>query len=373
MSSLHREVMKNGLPPLPNQPLTNNQSRFAGLVPKRKKKDYSIVPWNEYFEEEKDVCIGDNKFHLYTLGSSGPVLLLLHGAGHSALSWAVFAKTIHSICDCQVVALDFRGHGYSVTTDDMNMDADIMARDVSDVLHHHFNNGIPPVVILGHSMGGAIGVHIGVQNLIPSLRGLAVIDVVEGTALDALPAMQNFLRSRPTHFPTLEGAVEWSVRSGQLRNVESAKVSMLGQLQRVTASNVEFARPSLSTISLSEEDEDTGTTIDIVQETTNDTYKWRVDLSKTEPHWEGWFKDMSSLFLSCSVPKLLILAGVDRLDKALTIGQMQGKFQMQILAKCGHMVHEDVPDKVAEIITTFLLRQKLTQAKGSFTRSMPEC
>lgn len=29
-------------------------------------------------------------------------------------------------------------------------------------------------------MGGAIAVHIGVQELIPTLRGVAVIDVVEG-------------------------------------------------------------------------------------------------------------------------------------------------------------------------------------------------
>merc|ERR1712142_194776 len=100
----------------------------------------------------------------------------------------------------------------------------------------------------------------------------------------------------------------------------------------------------------------------------NEYYEWKVDLAKTEPHWQGWFKDMSSLFLSTSVPKLLILAGVDRLDKELTIGQMQGKFQMQILANCGHMVHEDVPDKVSNIVTTFLLRQKLTQAKDGFVR-----
>ena len=33
---------------------------------------------------------------------------------------------------------------------------------------------------------------------------------------------------------------------------------------------------------------------------------------------------MSKLFLSSAVPKMLILAGVDRLDKELTIGQMQG-------------------------------------------------
>ena len=52
------------------------------------------------------------------------------------------------------------------------------------------------------------------------------------------------------------------------------------------------------------------------------------------------------MFLSCSVPKMLLLAGVDRLDKDLTVGQMQGKFQMQVLPQCGHAVHEDVPEKV---------------------------
>lgn len=38
-------------------------------------------------------------------------------------------------------------------------------------------------------------------------------------------------------------------------------------------------------------------------------YTWRIELSKTEKYWEGWFKGLSSLFLSCPVPKLLLLAG----------------------------------------------------------------
>jgi len=384
--------MKNSLPPLPSQFNKGGQSRFAGLVPKRKKKDYDPVSWSEYFDNETDVIVGQNTFHLYTLGCSGPVVLLLHGAGHSALSWAVFSKTIHSSCECQVVAIDFRGHGSTITTDDLNMDANVMANDVADVVRTFYKDEVPPVVVLGHSMGGAIGVHIAVQKLIPSLKGLAVIDVVEGTALDALPAMQSFLRSRPSQFKSLEHAVEWSVRSGQLRNVDSAKVSMIGQLKRVPSRGQSCTMPPPSSVSsmadISEdisEDVETETSPSAsvnqeptpVQPTTQsntvDVYEWRVDLSKTEPHWEGWFKNMSSLFLSCPVPKLLILAGVDRLDKELTIGQMQGKFQMQILANCGHMVHEDVPDKVANLVTTFLLRQKLTQSKDGFVRTMPEC
>ena len=45
---------------------------------------------------------------------------------------------------------------------------------------------------------------------------------------------------------------------------------------------------------------------------------------KTEQFWHGWFQGLSELFLSIPVAKLLLLAGVDRLDKELTIGQMQG-------------------------------------------------
>ena len=31
------------------------------------------------------------------------------------------------------------------------------------------------------------------------------------------------------------------------------------------------------------------------------------------------------------MPKLLLLAGTDRLDRVLTIGQMQGRFQLALL------------------------------------------
>lgn len=68
------------------------------------------------------------------------------------------------------------------------------------------------------------------------------------------------------------------------------------------------------------------------------------------------------MFLNVHLPKLLLLAGVDRLDKDLMVGQMQGKFQMQILPLCGHAVHEDSPDEVADALSNFMLRYKFTEA-----------
>lgn len=94
----------------------------------------------------------------------------------------------------------------------------------------------------------------------------------------------------------------------------------------------------------------------------------------SEPHWKSWFQNLSSLFLNAPVNgRLLLLAGIDRLDKDLTVGQMQGKFQMQVLPQCGHAVHEDVPDKVAEAIATYLIRNKLTQKKKPFDQTFPCC
>ncbi|XP_016104989.1 protein phosphatase methylesterase 1-like [Sinocyclocheilus grahami] len=66
------------------------------------KRDYSPVSWSEYFEMMDDVVIGSGEtkdvFRVYKSGQDGPLLVLLHGGGHSALSWAVFTvrtRTYH--------------------------------------------------------------------------------------------------------------------------------------------------------------------------------------------------------------------------------------------------------------------------------------
>ena len=102
-------------------------------------------------------------------------------------------------------------------------------------------------------------------------------------------------------------------------------------------------------------------------------YTWRIDLSKSEKFWSGWFNGLSEKFLNLLEPKLLILAGIDNLDKSLTVGQMQGKFQLQVLARTGHAVHEDRPHEVAEVIASYLIRNRFAEASGDFVRQLPAC
>ncbi len=58
------------------------------------------------------------------------------------------------------------------------------------------------------------------------VKGLFIIDVVEGSALDALPFMENIVSQRPSRFSSLQSVIKYGVNSGTVRNLESARVSM---------------------------------------------------------------------------------------------------------------------------------------------------
>jgi protein phosphatase methylesterase 1 len=67
------------------------------------------------------------------------------------------------------------------------------------------------VILVGHSMGGSIATKLTDlisreykdENWAANIKGLFVIDVVEGSAMDALPFMENFIATKPKSFGTL--------------------------------------------------------------------------------------------------------------------------------------------------------------------------
>ncbi|KAG7461746.1 hypothetical protein MATL_G00194340 [Megalops atlanticus] len=277
-------------------------------------------------------------FRVYKSGVDGPLLVLLHGGGHSALSWAVFTAAMTSRVTCRVLAMDLRGHGATQVRHSDDLSTQTMSRDVANVVRATYGEIPPPVILVGHSMGGAIAVHTASSTLLPSVVGLVVIDVVEGSAMDVLHSMQNFLRGRPKSFKSIDHAIEWSVKSGQIRNLESAKVSMVGQVRRCEGEegdSSEQVSPVSDVVAEGHEEfydlnyvtdkaESAASEVSLTEQEPQSVYSWRIDLSKAEKYWDGWFRGISNLFLGCNVPKLLLLAGIDRLDRDLTIGQMQG-------------------------------------------------
>lgn len=79
-------------------------------------------------------------------------------------------------------------------------------------------------------MGGALAIHVTNRQLIPHLIAVGVIDVVEGSAMEALHGMTTFLRGRPSRFESVEAAIEWCLKTGTARNVRAARVSMPAQV-----------------------------------------------------------------------------------------------------------------------------------------------
>ncbi|KAI4332426.1 hypothetical protein L6164_017335 [Bauhinia variegata] len=315
------------------QPQQKSQSVSAfDSVPQRppiqssSSQKYSPVDWSVYFDKEEDVTIPDSNdvFHVYMAGTEGPVVFCLHGGGYSGLSFALSASKIKE--KARVVAMDLRGHGKSLTDNDLDLSIETMCNDVLAVIKALYGDSPPAIVLVGHSMGGSVAVHVAARKSLSSLAGLVVVDVVEGTAMSSLIHMQKILSSRMQHFSSTEKAIEWNVRGGSLRNIDSARVSIPTTLK---------------------------------YDDSKKCYVYRTRLEETEQYWKGWYEGLSDKFLSCPAAKLLLLAGTDRLDRALTIGQMQGKFQMVVVRHTGHAIQAYAPDEFASLIINFISRNRI--------------
>lgn len=74
----------------------------------------------------------------------------------------------------------------------------------------------------------------------------------------------------------------------------------------------------------------------------------------SEAHWKDWFRGMTKALLAINVPKVLILANNELMDHELTVAMMQGKFKLEVVKNVGHLIHEDNPEKVADILNNFI-------------------
>lgn len=311
-------------------PTTTTRPSLHAALP-QPDQPLSPLPWNSCFDNSTDLSIPHRKatFRMYDAGFSEAIpeiaVVLLHGGGHAALSWALV--TTHLKPYVATLAFDARGHGHSVTDEDAQLDAVTQVADAAAVItkffEHRYSVSTPPrLVVVGHSMGGAIAVRLAAARLL-NIAGLVVIDVVEGTALDALPHMLGWLSARTQSFPSVERAVRYVLRAGHVRNPQSARLSVPAQVRY----SDEHRR-----------------------------WVWRTPLAVSQKYWRGWFEGLSALFLSVPAAKMLVLANVNRLDKDLMIAQMQGKFQNILIPAAGHTIHEDQPEQTAKVLLDYLQR-----------------
>uniref|UniRef100_M4BIV9 protein phosphatase methylesterase-1 n=1 Tax=Hyaloperonospora arabidopsidis (strain Emoy2) TaxID=559515 RepID=M4BIV9_HYAAE len=223
--------------------------------------------WAKYFDSNEDVA-------------------LPNGDALKVRMW--FCSMVEAMLKetCRVYAFDLRGHGQTHTSVDVDLSIDTLVVDTLQVMELL----IPPMaleedgnadlensqtIIVGHSLGGALGVRIAATGKVPSLVGVMVIDVVEGTAMASLKHMGSILARRPSRFRSHKDAVDWALRSGTVHNIEAAEVSIPSQLKQLE----------------------------------DGTLVWKTDLASSSKYWNGWFTGLSKQFLSLKEAKVLVLAG----------------------------------------------------------------
>ncbi|KAK3177360.1 Protein phosphatase methylesterase 1 [Lecanicillium sp. MT-2017a] len=307
---------------------TANQRLFARPQGVSRGRTLEQIPWTTYFERELHLTPEDNPsitHHAYLTSpvDKGPLFVMHHGAGSSGLSFAVLGSEIRKrLSSAGLLAVDCRGHGSTVTGEDTPLDLtlDTLSSDLYSVIVMTQKQmkweSLPPIILVGHSLGGAVVTDLAnTGKLGTSVLGYAVLDVVEGSAMDALQSMQNYLSTRPVGFASLESGIDWHIRSRTIRNSISARTSVPGLLS-----------------------------LDESEETGSRPWRWRTNLGGTQPFWEGWFVGLSKKFMAAKGGKLLLLAGTDRLDTELTIGQMQ-----------------DIPEQTALCLVDFYRRNDRSQ------------
>ncbi|KAH8201028.1 hypothetical protein TruAng_004801 [Truncatella angustata] len=215
-----------------------------------------------------------------------------HGAGSSGLSFAVVGSEIRKrLPTAGILSHDARGHGettapggeldLSLTT----LSNDLLAVIIKTKAEMKWQE-LPSIILVGHSLGGAVVTELAKSGeLGNSLLGYAVLDVVEGSAIDALQSMQTYLSTRPT-----------GSQCGVGPHKCASTVNAFNQRRRSEAMEME-----------------------------NGSRKHTAVLGEL----------------------------VHRLDTELTIGQMQGKYNLQVFPEAGHFIHEDLPEKTAISLVDF--------------------
>uniref|UniRef100_A0A915DRD0 protein phosphatase methylesterase-1 n=1 Tax=Ditylenchus dipsaci TaxID=166011 RepID=A0A915DRD0_9BILA len=186
--------------------------------------DCSPLFWNQFFDRKEQLDIDGDVFNVYFKGTQGPVFYLLHGGGYTGLTWSCFAEQLSAKIECRIIAPDLRAHGQTATKMRMiSQHNDKYKIYLTSTLKFTYISSCSPLILIGHSMGGALAVHLVHAKLLPNVMAMAMVDVVEGSAISALSAMPNFLRGRPQQFASEEKAIRWCLQSGTTINKRAAR------------------------------------------------------------------------------------------------------------------------------------------------------
>lgn len=256
-------------------------------------------------------------WHVQDIGS-GPLLLLIHGAGGATHS---FRHLIPLLCtQYRVIALDLPGQGFTRLGGQSRCGVDAMAQDIAALA---VQEGWHPFAIIGHSAGAAIALRLAEQMPTAAVIGInAALGGFEGVAGWLFPVMARLLARMPM-VPQL-----FSKLAGTPRQVH--------QLLSSTGSQIEPAGEA-QYLHLMRQSNHVAATLAMMAQ-------WDLD---------GLLRRLPQQTRPC----LLITATADRAVPP-AVSQRAAARMAQArwinLPRFGHLVHEEAADQIATLIRDFL-------------------
>ena len=147
--------------------------------------------------------VGGPKLHVQTWGNADPLLFFIHGFGEGCFVWNHIVPALR--CHGSAITIDLRGHGDSArdTTCTYSTTAHVM--DISESFQALCTR---PVIIVGHSLGAEIAIHMAAMH---RSRVLGVVLVDGGPQLNSEAAayVRRKFSSQPWCYETIDEYVRY--------------------------------------------------------------------------------------------------------------------------------------------------------------------
>ncbi len=152
-----------------------------------------------------EITIGTQKIAYRQQGQGRPGVLLVHGAGQASVHWSPLMGLLGQ--RTRVVALDLPGHGGSPPLDPA-VEPDALLERYQDIVADFAEKlGLGKFVLVGHSMGGAVGQLFALSM---SDRLEALVLVATSGRLKVAPMILQAIREQFQMLPQMIAAVGYS-------------------------------------------------------------------------------------------------------------------------------------------------------------------
>ena len=270
-------------------------------------------------DASRRIDCGTNRWHVQIMGT-GPVVLMLHGAGASGHSFAALMDLLAP--RFTLIVPDLPGQGFTRAASTARMGLEPMARDLAQLIAAQ---GWDLAAIIGHSAGAAIALRLA-QILPTPPRALVGIN----------PALGHFRGLAGWLFPVMARAL---AQTPGVASLFARTGRQPGQVERVLASTGS-ALPADDVARYRRLIGDAGH----VRATLAMMSQWTLD---------ALLADLPRIDLPC----LLIAGAADTAvppDTALEASSRLPRARAHVIEGYGHLIHEEAPTLCADLIVPWL-------------------